>query len=101
MGRSPHHAGSVPLIQNLTTGYITPQWNVVLDDWFSTVTANVEELPDFHQEEWAQMFGTSCYDMTTEDEIQEFENLESIDPVKHEAEDRNEEYHIPQQMIKT
>ena len=51
VGRSPNHAGSVPLILNLATGNITPQWNVVLDDWFATVPASVDELPDFNLDE--------------------------------------------------
>jgi len=37
LGHSPHHAGSVSLVLNLTTGHVSPQYHVVFDDDFSTV----------------------------------------------------------------
>lgn len=57
MGFSANHAKSVPLVLNPSTGSITPQWNVTFDDYFSTVSTT-DELPDFHADEWSQMFGT-------------------------------------------
>ena len=41
VGMSDKHAGNVPLVLNFETGNITAQWNVVFDDWFSTVATNV------------------------------------------------------------
>ena len=38
MGFSSEHASTVPLVFNPSTGTITPKWDVVFDDWFSTVT---------------------------------------------------------------
>ena len=38
MGLSPDHARSFPLVLKLDTGAITPQFHVVFDDWFTTVT---------------------------------------------------------------
>ena len=38
MGLSPDHASTVPLVLNLDTGAITPQFHVAFDDWFTTVT---------------------------------------------------------------
>ena len=47
VGRSERHAGSAPLVLNLRTGNISAQWNVVFDNWFTTVATSVEDLPDF------------------------------------------------------
>ena len=48
MGLSPDHASTVPLVLNLGTGAITPQFHVVFDDWFTTVTTSINDLPDFN-----------------------------------------------------
>ncbi|KAL7564557.1 hypothetical protein ACA910_013958 [Epithemia clementina (nom. ined.)] len=61
VGLSPTHATNVPLVLNLQTGAITPQFHVVFDDWFATVTASVDDLPDFQSPEWAHMFGDSTF----------------------------------------
>ena len=37
VGRSPYHAGSVALVLNPRTGYVSPQYHVVFDDDFTTV----------------------------------------------------------------
>jgi hypothetical protein len=34
-----------PLIKNLSTGYISPQYHIVFDDWFETVFATEEATP--------------------------------------------------------
>jgi hypothetical protein len=39
MGFSPLHSSYVPLVLNLRTGSITPQFHVVFDDFFSTVSS--------------------------------------------------------------
>jgi hypothetical protein len=39
MGFSPLHSSDVPLVLNLRTGSITPQFHVVFDDYFSTVSS--------------------------------------------------------------
>ena len=39
------------MIRNLRTGYISPQFHVVYDDWFETVTSSEAEEPP----EWEQM----------------------------------------------
>ncbi|KAL7571816.1 hypothetical protein ACA910_002901 [Epithemia clementina (nom. ined.)] len=43
VGLSPTHATNVPLVLNLQTGAITPQFHVIFDDWFATVTASVDD----------------------------------------------------------
>ena len=37
LGFSPHHSSDIPLVLNLTTGHISPQYHVVFDDGFDTV----------------------------------------------------------------
>jgi hypothetical protein len=49
MGVSPLHASTVGLIRNLNTGTITPQFHTVFDDFFETVSADVEP-PDVWEE---------------------------------------------------
>ena len=39
LGWSPKHASSVPLVLNLSTGKVSPQFHVVFDDWFTTVSS--------------------------------------------------------------
>ena len=39
LGWSPKHASTVPLVLNLNTGNVTPQFHVVFDDWFTTVSS--------------------------------------------------------------
>ena len=58
MGHSPFHAGSVALVWNPTTGRVSPQFHVVFDDDFSTVSymeagtipPNWEELVQYSSE---------------------------------------------------
>ena len=38
LGRSPHHASTIPLILNTQTGLVSPQFHLVYDDHFDTVT---------------------------------------------------------------
>ena len=61
MGLSPDHASTVPLVLNLDTSAITPQFHVVFDDWFTSVTTSIDDLPDFNSITWSKMFGHSEY----------------------------------------
>jgi hypothetical protein len=45
VGMSPLHAESVGLIRNLRTGYISPQYHLVYDDWFQTVESPATHVP--------------------------------------------------------
>ena len=71
VGMSKRHAGSAPLVSNFETGNITAQWNVVFDDWFSTMAANEKDMPDFHAEEWSNTFGASTCEMEESEEFEE------------------------------
>lgn len=43
LGRSPSHASSVGLIRNLRTGFISTQFHVVYDDFFTTLANNTDD----------------------------------------------------------
>ena len=68
MGLSPKHASSVPLVLNPTTGSLTAQFHAVFDDWFATVGASADQLPDLNSDEWAKMFGESTYQYPLDDD---------------------------------
>ena len=86
----------------MSTGNITPQWNVVADNWFATVASSVDELPDFNAEEWSQMFGTICYNTDTDKEIAEFNNTGPVNKtVWFRSDDQDEELAIAQDLLGT
>ena len=58
-GLSAKHASTVPLVLNLNSRYINSQFNIVFDDWFATVAASLESLPDLNSPVWSQMFRES------------------------------------------
>ena len=68
MGLSPDHASPVPLVLKLDTAAITPQFHVVFDDWFTTVTSSVDDVPDFNSSAWSKMFGDSEYQFTRDED---------------------------------
>ena len=55
MGLSPDHASTVPLVLNLDTSAITPQFHDAFDDWFTTVTTIIDDLQDFNSTAWSKM----------------------------------------------
>ncbi|KAI2505113.1 hypothetical protein MHU86_9301 [Fragilaria crotonensis] len=59
LGFSDKHASSVPLVLNPKTGYITPQFHIVFDDWFATVPASADNLPNFNDDCRQRMFKDS------------------------------------------
>ena len=61
LGISREHASCVPLVLNPATGFITPQFHVVCDIWFHTVSSTVEDLPDFNSDAWKKLFGDSIF----------------------------------------
>ena len=74
MGRSPEHAGKVLFVLNTRTGNMTLQWNVVCNDWISTIAAGGDDLPNFNADKWSKMFGTSAHCMPCDkDCVEEFD----------------------------
>ena len=63
LGQSLKHASMVPLVLNLATGAITPQFHIVLYGWFaSTVCSTIAgSLPDFSSNAWMKLFGYYAY----------------------------------------
>jgi len=45
VGHSPVHAENICLAQNLKTGYISPQYHIIMDDWFKTVFYDEDTTP--------------------------------------------------------
>ena len=59
VGMSPNHSSNVPLVLNLKTGSISPQFHVVFDDFFSTVMSIPEgDDPAAH---WENIFNKSRF----------------------------------------
>ena len=56
---SDKHASTVPLMLSLDLGAITPQFHVVFDDWFATVSSDHSTVPDVGSMEWNKLFGDS------------------------------------------
>ena len=50
VGASPLHASTVALVRNFRTGNISPQFHVVHDDHFETVSSTAEEEPQIWEE---------------------------------------------------
>jgi len=62
LGWSPKHASSVPLVLNLDSGHVSPQFHVVFDDWFSTVSSDGEAKDDeLESPEWINMFSNERF----------------------------------------
>jgi len=57
LGLSPRHASTAPLVLNLDTGNVSPQFHVVFDDWFSTVDSSEQSSTDnLDDAQWTQLF---------------------------------------------
>jgi hypothetical protein len=59
LGWSPKHAASVPFVLNLSMGHVSPQFHVVYDGWFTTVTTEGMDEEDLVESpEWANLLLT-------------------------------------------
>jgi hypothetical protein len=58
MGFSDLHSSQVPLVLNVATGHISPQFHVIFDDKFERV--NLLPLDQPLNRQWAQMFQMGC-----------------------------------------
>jgi transposase InsO family protein len=59
MGFSERHSSLVPLVLNLATLSITPQYHVLFDDWFQTVDSNL--TTESFQNAWCDLFDNNRY----------------------------------------
>ena len=78
MGLSPLNATTVLLVLTLDTGAITPQLHVVFDDWFTTVTMSIDDLPDFNSSAWSKMFGDSEYQFIRDEDDTQADSEDSM-----------------------
>ena len=62
LGWSPMHASTVPLVLNLVTGHVSPQFHVLFDDWFTTVSSSDMALEDdFNSKQWTELFNNGKF----------------------------------------
>ena len=87
MGVSDKHSSTVPLVLNPETGVISPQFHVVVDEWFATIATSTREMPDFSKEEWTKMFGENAHHYLWDEEEQQ----EDLPPPQLEAVERREQ----------
>ena len=88
MGVSDKHSSTVPLVLNPSTGVISPQFHVVVDEWFATIASSTGEAPDFTDEKWTKMFGENeLHYLWDEEDNDEEQNLP---PPQLEAVERRE-----------
>mmetsp|Transcript_18631 Transcript_18631/g.46123 ORF Transcript_18631/g.46123 Transcript_18631/m.46123 type:complete len:187 (+) Transcript_18631:794-1354(+) len=79
---------------NPETGAITPQFNIVFDDSFTTARASVDTLPDFGSGAWMKLFGNSTYQHVVDDgEQAAATDASTID------DEPKEEFHRPPQPL--
>ena len=64
LGHSKHHASSVAMVLNLATNIITPQYHVVIDDWFTTCASHIPSPALIDQ--WATMFPDGLFSVLTD-----------------------------------
>jgi hypothetical protein len=80
MGVSQKHSSTVPMLLNPESGVISPQFHVVIDEWFATIAASTNDTPDFENEQWQKMFGDSRYQNAwEEDDENEFDASNETD----------------------
>jgi hypothetical protein len=69
LGWSPMHASTVPLILNLTTGHVSPQYHVLFDDWFTTVDSSELSLDDgIDSPQWVELFNNGKFQVAFDDD---------------------------------
>jgi hypothetical protein len=79
MGLSPRHATTVPRVLNPDTGAITPQFHVIFDDWFATVSSQTDEdPPDLESPAWTKLFGDSEFQYHQTDDAEAEQHQEQL-----------------------
>ena len=69
LGWSPKHASTVPLVLNLPTGKVSPQFHVVFDDWFSTVSSEPDGKEEaIDSDEWNSLLVNGKFQVHFDDE---------------------------------
>ena len=69
LGWSPRHASTVPLVLNLTTGHVSPQFHVLFDDGFTSVDSSEQSIDDgIESEEWQDILSNGRFLVTFDDD---------------------------------
>ena len=85
------HSHSIPQILSLDTGKISPQYHVVFDDWFNTVSSSEGAQVDFDHDDWYHMFGMETYQY-----VPDFTDLSDGSPAINNDEALEHEHHLQQ-----
>eukprot|EP00978_Attheya_sp_CCMP212_P032777 scaffold129482_cov68-Attheya_sp.AAC.1 len=82
VGFSKEHSTSIGLIKNNKTGYISPQFHVIHDNWFETVpnTGQGEMIGGVPDNVWSELIETS-HDRYVVDEVDEAGNPLPLPPL--------------------
>lgn len=68
LGFSPQHASTIPLVLNLNTHHVSPQYHVVFDDWFATIIGDVQYDENNPPPAWYDLFGNSRFQYVFDDD---------------------------------
>jgi hypothetical protein len=79
LGFYDKHASSVPFGHNPQMGYIAAQFHIVFNDWFATVPAYANKLPNYDDDCWQRMFKDLTYQYILSNEDKERLIVESTD----------------------
>ena len=95
VGMSTRHSSTIPLVLNLTTLTITPQYHVVFDDLFTTVNSNNDTITT--DPGWLQLFNENRYQYTFDDEDDVIldEDWSNSVPVLHNTHQRMLQQRLP------
>ena len=88
VGLSKPHSSKAPLVLNLETGFIIPQFHVVHDEFFATVTSMPETIPDFNSDVWKALFGSATHYLSDDlyNEEPDREDVLEQDRMQHKSE---------------
>jgi GAG-pre-integrase domain len=70
LGLSKNHSSWIPLVLNLTSHSISPQYHCVHDDWFTTVTSSGDIPVDLSDPRRTHLFSNSRYQYPFDDDQQ-------------------------------
>ena len=69
VGLSQLHSSKAPLVLNFESGYISPQFHIVHDDFFATVGSTPDMIPDFTSEVWKKLFGSATHHLHDDSDV--------------------------------
>ena len=64
---SLRHAANVALCYDMDTGFVTPQYHCIFDDWFATVGTSLDDMPNVNSPEWQTLFGETPFQFSMTD----------------------------------